>query len=93
MRRECLVPILIYILSSQFSAGLLILSESAEGFSLATGLVIGPPVILGTIIAFLPPAITEGFPAVLRPLLGNVFVVGISAALVLEHLIVRDQKA
>lgn len=85
--------ILIYILSSQLSAGLLLISESAEGFSFTTGLVIGPPLLLGTIIAFLPADVVQGFPAILRPLLGNGFVVGISAALILEHLIVRDQKA
>jgi xanthine/uracil permease len=83
--------ILIYILSSQISAGLLVIAES-EGFSFTTGLIIGPPLLLGTTIAFLPAAIVQGFPALLRPLLGNGFVVGMTAALILEHLVFRNQK-
>jgi len=37
------------------------------------------------IIAFLPVEIINTFPPVLRPVLGNGFVVGVAAALVLEH--------
>jgi len=82
--------VLLFIMCSQFGAGLAILFESAKGYQNETGLIIGLPILLGTLIAFLPSSILAAFPAVLRPILGNGFVVGVSAALVLEHLVFRD---
>jgi xanthine/uracil permease len=77
--------VLIYILSAQIAAGLIILAESGEEIHFTGGLIIGLPILLGTIIAFLPVEIINTFPPVLRPVLGNGFVVGVAAALVLEH--------
>lgn len=82
--------ILIYILSSQIAAGLMVAFESIEEFQLKDGLIIGLPLMLGTIIAFLPPDILNSFPSVLRPVLGNGFVVGITAALLMDHLILKN---
>jgi len=82
--------ILIYILSSQIAAGLMVAFESIREFQLKDGLVIGLPLMLGTIIAFLPPEVVHAFPSVLQPVLGNGFVVGITAALLLDHLIFKD---
>lgn len=81
--------IMIYILSSQIAAGLTLMFESTTSFQLKDGLIIGLPLMLGTIIAFLPPEILYSFPSVLRPVLGNGFVVGIAAVLMMEHLIFR----
>ncbi len=81
--------IMIYILSSQISAGLLLVFESIEKFQFKDGLIIGLPLMMGTIIAFLPAETLESFPSVLRPILGNGFVVGVTAALVMDHLIFK----
>jgi len=83
--------VLLFIMCSQFGAGLAILSESPEEVHVETGMIVGLPILLGTIIAFLPSDILHAFPAVIRPILGNGFVVGVSSALVLEHLILRKQ--
>jgi xanthine/uracil permease len=48
-------------------------------------------VLLGTIIAFLPPEVLETFPTVLKPTLGNGFVVGVVAALALAHVLLRKR--
>jgi xanthine/uracil permease len=77
--------ILIYILSMQISAGLVMTFESPDGFTVTDGLIIGLPLLLSTIIAFLPAAVLETFPALLRPIIGNGFVVGVVAALIMEH--------
>ena len=82
--------IMIYILSSQIAAGLMMVFESINQFQLKDGLAIGLPLMLGTVIAFLPTEILYSFPSVLRPILGNGFVVGITAALVLDHLIFKN---
>jgi len=82
--------ILIYILSAQIAAGLQLAFDSIKEFQLADGLVIGLPLMLATIIAILPADFLSGFPSVLRPILGNGFVVGIMAVFLMEHWIFRD---
>jgi len=85
--------ILIYILSSQIAAGLMMAFESLQEFRYTDGLVIGLPLILATITAFLPAAFLFGLPSVLRPILGNGFVVGITAVLLMEHGIFRNEQS
>lgn len=80
--------VLLYILCFQVSAGLAVLSE-AHAFSLETGLVLGLPLLLANIVAFLSGEMVSTFPLMLRPVLGNGFVVGVSAVLILEHLVFR----
>jgi xanthine/uracil permease len=83
--------ILVYILCAQIVAGLAIITEKGGAVSFETGLVIGLPLILGTVIAFLPAGVLAAFPATLRPVLGNGFVVGVLAALIMEHLVFRGR--
>lgn len=80
--------VLLFILCSQVAAGLVLFLESG-GDRFEGGLVVGLSVMLGTIVAFLPAALLDTFPAPLRPILGNGFVVGVSAALLLEHVVFR----
>jgi len=81
--------ILIYIMCAQIATGLMVLFESEKTFQFTSGLVIGLPILLGTIIAFLPSGIMNTVPTFLKPVLGNGFVVGVIAALILEHVIFR----
>lgn len=85
--------VLTYIMCPQISAGLLVAFGSAGGFKFEHGLIIGLPLMLGVIISFLPPDVLGAFPAPLRPVLGNGFVVGVIAVLVLEHLIFSEPRA
>lgn len=80
--------VLIYILSAQIAAGLQLLS--GKPFSFQQGLTVGLPLLLGTMVAFLPPEVTAAFPPPLRPVLANGFVVGTAAVLLLEHLVFRE---
>jgi hypothetical protein len=82
----------LYILCFQVSAGLAVLWE-AEAFSLETGLVLGLPLLLANMVAFLPGEIVSTFPLVLRPVLGNGFVVGVVLVFILEHLVFRPAPA
>jgi len=83
--------VLTYILSSQIAAGLIVAfqEDSGKGFEFNSGLAIGLPVLLGTVVAFLPGSVIDTFPVVLKPILGNGFVVGVTAALLLEHVIFK----
>lgn len=87
--------VLLYITTSQFASGLVLTFQGREGepFGYDDGLVIGLPVLVGTVFAFLPAAVLESFPVVLRPTLGNGFVMGVASAFVLEHLVFRRTRA
>jgi xanthine/uracil permease len=77
--------IMIYILAAQIAAGLVLAFESIQEFNFQDGLIIGLPLMLGTIIAFLPAEMLHNIPKIIRPVLGNGFVVGILSALAMEH--------
>ncbi len=84
---------LLYVLCYQIAAGLIAAGGSGEGFSLEAGLVMGLPVLFSILVSFLPVAVLDGFPAFLRPIAGNGFVVGILTVLILEHLIFTENTA
>jgi xanthine/uracil permease len=83
--------VLLYIATTQVASGLVLAMRDKEeaGFDFDAGLVIGLSVLLGTVVAFLPADTLNTFPVILRPTLGNGFVVGIVSVLILEHLVFR----
>jgi xanthine/uracil permease len=87
--------IMVYIMASQVSAGLQIAIQDLResDFSFESGIVIGMPVLLGNIIAFLPAQILDSIPLMLRPILGNGFVAGVVGAMFLEHLVFKKRNS
>jgi xanthine/uracil permease len=81
--------IFVYVLAFQVAAGLRIIAQSRKGSKLGSGLVIGLPVFLGTAVSFLPVRALSGLPGSLRPVLGNGFVTGVVAALILDRVVHR----
>ena len=84
--------VLTYVMASQIAAGLMLAQESKAVGRFEDGLIIGIPLLLGTLVAFLPPEIAAGFPAAVRPLIANGFVVGIVTVLALEHIVYRRAR-
>jgi xanthine/uracil permease len=80
--------VFLYILCLIFSSGLYVLLENGK-MSFEDCLIIAFPVLLGTLIAFLPSNIIEIIPSMIRPVLGSGFVVGVLMAIIMEHLIFR----
>jgi xanthine/uracil permease len=80
--------VLVYTLSGQVAAGL---SAAFDGgaFTFEDGLVIGLPLLAGTVTALLPASALSEFPAVVRSVAGNGFVVGVVAALLLDRIFRR----
>jgi xanthine/uracil permease len=83
--------VLLYIVTAQFASGLVLAFQTRgdESFGYEDGLVIGLPVLIGMVFAFLPASVVDAFPVVLKPTLGNGFVMGVVSAFVLEHLVFR----
>jgi uracil permease len=84
--------VLAYVMAAQIAAGLMLGQESSAVGTFDEGLIVGIPLLLGTVVAFLPPAVAAGFPATVRPLIANGFVVGVITVLVLEHIVYRRQQ-
>lgn len=79
--------ILIYIITAQMGAALILAVENEIFLTLDHAIVVGLPIIIGTVVAFLPAEVNNQFPLIIRPLLTNGFVMGVLTVLVLEHAI------
>jgi xanthine/uracil permease len=80
--------LLLYTLSGQVAAGLGA-AFAGGAFAFEDGLVIGLPLLAGTVTSLLPAAALAEFPAVVRSVAGNGFVVGVVAVLLLDRLFRR----
>lgn len=64
-----------------------------NGIEQRTYYVVGLPVLVGTLVGFLPQSLINELPSVLRVFLGNGLIFGILFVLLLEHLLMRREKS
>jgi xanthine/uracil permease len=83
--------ILLYIMSSQLAAGLMV-AFGTDGFSFQDGLIISIPSMISIIFSYLPGPVKATLPPLLLPVVGNGFVMGVLAVLILEHLVYRTKS-
>jgi xanthine/uracil permease len=79
-------------LGGQIGAGLAIINSQQHRLSGRDYLVVGLPIIIGTLVSLLPPAFFTGMPAALQAFLGNGLIMGILLVLLLEHLLLREAQ-
>lgn len=84
--------VLLFIMCTQVAAGLITAFSAMEEPYFDYTLLIALPVLSGVIVAFLPAEVVASFPAGLRPILANGFVIGILFSLILEHLVFRPAR-
>lgn len=84
--------VLIYIMTAQIGASIMLAKENNSFKDMDDGIIVGLPIIIGTMIAFLPNTLTAELPLLIRPLLGNAFVMGVITVLLLEHIIFKKEK-
>jgi len=84
--------VFLYVMCSQIAAGLLT-AFSGDSFSFEDGLIIALSLMLGLIVSFLPDTTVAALPHLLRPILGNGFVVGTAAVLLMEHVVYRKRAS
>ena len=80
---------MLYTLCAQVSAGLAVAFEALEQFNFDDGMIIGMPILIATVIAFMPADFFHNFPRIMQPIIGNGFVMGVITLLFLEHGIFR----
>ena len=84
--------VMLYLMAGTVFAAINILTGSNGPPKWREGVVVGLAMVVGLMVAYLPPEIKQSLPPSLRPILANGFVVGLVSALFLEHLIFRDKK-
>jgi xanthine/uracil permease len=80
--------IMVYTLSGQIAAGL-ITAFSQKSFAFDDGIVIGLPILAGTVVAHLSPDVIALLPEAIRSVAGNGFVVGVILVLLLDRIFRR----
>ena len=83
--------VLLYLMGTQLAAAMQMLGDKSAVRSFNDGLTIGLPLMLALFLAFLPQGVVETIPALVRPILGNAFVMGVIAVLLLEHIVFRHR--
>ena len=82
--------LLLYLMATQLAGGLAMLGGGATDFT--GGVTVGIPVMLALTIAFAPAGALDAFPQLLRPVIGNGFVMGTLAVVFLEHGVFRPKQ-
>ena len=85
--------VLLYLMATQVAAGLHLMQITKAAASFQDGLVLGIPIMLTVILSFAPREAMEVIPQIIRPIVGNSFVMGVIVVLLLEHIVLRSKKS
>lgn len=84
--------IMIYLMSSQLSASFQMVATNDIVKNFNHGVIIGLPLMIALLISFMPDEMSAQIPSLIRPILGNGFVMGVIGVLILEHGIFRESS-
>lgn len=85
--------VLLFLMATQVAAGLEVIHSSKAVLSFRDGLVLGIPIMITVVLSFAPQEAMAVVPSLLRPIVGNGFVMGIIVVLILEHFVLRERKS
>ena len=81
--------ILLFLMGTQLAASLEMVHSTGSVRSFADGLTIGLPLMLAMLFQLMPKGIV---PAVIEPLVGNGFAMGVIAVIIMEHIVNREKR-
>lgn len=84
--------VLLYLMAAQVAAAFQMSGTMSAAKDFNGALTIGLPIMLALVVAFLPAEVSAALPTVLRPIVGNGFVMGVIVVLVMEHVIFRKRR-
>lgn len=84
--------VLLYLMAAQVAAVFQMSGSAAAAKEFNGALTIGLPIMLAVVISLLPAEVSAAIPAVLRPIVGNGFVMGVIVVLLLEHVVFRKSN-
>ena len=80
--------ILLYLMGTQLAASLSMVVSSQSAKTFEECLILGLPIMVALVFGIIP---MSAIPAILRPIVGNGFVMGVITVMLLEHLILRQR--
>lgn len=83
--------LLVYLMTSQISSGFVMMTQEKAVVTFNDGIVIGLPLMIAILISFAPATTIAQMPDLIKPIIGNGFVMGVIAVLILEHLMFRKK--
>ncbi len=84
--------VLLYLMATQIAAGLNMITTTRAVGSFREGMILGIPIMLNVILSFAPAEAVAAIPSLVRPIVGNGFVMGIITILLLEHWLLRWER-
>lgn len=84
--------LLLYLMSTQLSSGLMMLVREKSVSVFEDGIVVGLSLMVAILISFISAEAANQMPGIIKPIVGNGFVMGVITVLLLEHIIFRKKK-
>lgn len=81
--------ILLYLMGTQLAASFHIMTSEGSAATFDEGLIVGLPILIAILFTAIP---MEVIPQILRPIVGNGFVMGVVSVMILEHIIFRTPR-
>ena len=81
--------ILLYLMGQQLAAALHMMTSDKSVVTFEDGLVVGLPIMVALVFGIIPMGV---IPSMLKPLIGNGFVMGVITVILLEHIVFRKRK-
>lgn len=85
--------ILLFLMGTQLAAGFEMIRSTGSVTEFRHGMIIALPILFNVIMTFAPAEAIASIPTVIRPIVGNGFVMGVIIILLLEHLFLRDKQS
>jgi xanthine/uracil permease len=85
--------LLIYLMSTQLSSGFTMLIKEKAVNRFEDGIIVGLPLMVAILISFTPTTAIDQMPDIIKPIVGNGFVMGVIMVLILEHIIFKKRTA
>ena len=84
--------VLLFLMGTMLAAGFEMIRNTGSVTEFRHGMIIGLPILFDVIMTFAPSSAIASIPEVIRPIIGNGFVMGVLIILLLEHVFLRDKK-
>lgn len=82
--------VLLYVMCTQLSSGLQMMTTNHAVTNFNQAIIVSFPIMIAILISFAPAAFAESIPNLLKPIIGNGFIMGIISVLLLEYVLIKE---
>ena len=84
--------VLLFLMGTQLAAGFEMVRSTGSVTEFRHGMIIALPILFNIILTFAPAEAISSIPQIIRPIVGNGFVMGVIIILLLEYIFLRKKK-